>query len=170
MLRPERAAAFIGRTLADFYRSHCRSPLRREIFSLFGFWPPWCLLLFLTNVGGPGGGSCAIFRQPSGEGSQLIWRVVTFALDPERVADQIGLCRRREMVQMKTTFIVAVLGHAAKGELLLRIGPAANGLASSEDNQEAFSICVDVASLALDSPSAATVAPEGAWRGVKAPQ
>jgi hypothetical protein len=40
---------------------------------------------------------------------------VTLALNPERVADQVGLCRRRQMVEMKATFIVAVLGHAAEG-------------------------------------------------------
>src|SRR6516165_3681575 len=97
---------------------------------------------------GPGGVSCGVFRQSIGDGSQLIRRVVTLALDLERVADQIGLCRRRHMVEMKASFIVAVLGHPAEGQLRLRIRPEANGIGRGND-QEAVSVSVDVTSLAL---------------------
>jgi len=122
------------------------------------------------NVCGPGGVSCGVFPQSGGDGSQLIRRVVTLALDPERVADQFGLWRRRQMVEMKAAFIVAVLGHAAEGQLPFRVGPAANGIARGNDYQEAASVGVDVASLALNGPIAATVALEGAWRGVEGGQ
>ena len=125
---------------------------------------------FLTNVCGSGGVSCGLFPQSGSEGSQLIRRVATFALDPERVADQVNLFRRRQMVEMKATFIVAVLCHPAEVELALSIGPAANGAFRANNYQEAATIRVDVASLAPDGPIAASVAPEGAGRSAEGGQ
>jgi hypothetical protein len=131
---------------------------------------PPSLLTFLTNACGPGGMSCGVFPQPSGDSRQLIRRVVTFALDPERVADQVGLCRRRQMIKVKATFIIAVLSHPAEAQFPLSIGPQANGVARANDYQEAASIRVDSASLALDGPIAATVAFKGTGRGVEGGQ
>jgi len=74
------------------------------------------------------------------------------------------------MVEMKATFIVAVLGYAAEGQFRLRIGPAARGITRANDYQEAVSIRADAASLALYCPIAATVAPEGAGPGVEGGQ
>ena len=102
----------------------------------------------MTNVCWSGGVSCGLFLQSGSEGSQLIRRVATFALDPERVAEQVSLFRRRQMVEMKATFIVAVLCHPAEVELALSIGPAANGAFRANNYQEAATIRVDVASLA----------------------
>src|SRR6516165_2705763 len=143
------------------FAAHCRSPLKREIFTLIGFLFLFDECLRVWRV------SCGLFLQSGSEGSQLIRRVATFALDPERVADQVSLFRRRQMVEMKATFIVAVLCHPAEVELALSIGPAANGAFRANNYQEAATIRVDVASLAPDGPIAASVAPEGAARGVE---
>jgi len=65
---------------------------------------------------------------------------------------------------MKATFIVAVLCHPAEVQFPLRISPEANEASRANNYQEAATIRVDVASLALDGPIATTVAPEGAAR------
>jgi hypothetical protein len=74
------------------------------------------------------------------------------------------------MVEVEAPFIVAVLSHAAEGQFRLRIGPTASGITRADDYQEAASIRVDAASLALYCPIAATVAPEGAGRRVEGGQ
>ena len=71
---------------------------------------------------------------------------------------------------MNATFIVAVLCYAAEGQFLPRSSPVTTGIVPANDYQEAASIRVDPALFARNGPSAATVAPEDAGRGVEGGQ
>jgi hypothetical protein len=52
---------FTGPTVAEIFGAHCRSPLKREIFSLIGFGYPVAAFFFLPNVRGPGALLVAFF-------------------------------------------------------------------------------------------------------------
>ena len=85
------------------------------------------------------------------------WRGAASLSDAEPLADDAGLIRSRQAIEMEGTFIVAVLGDAAKLEPLLHIGPASRRFPGSDVEQEALAIDVDAAKLAKDGPVAAAI-------------